>query len=302
MSLRFDLLYPFVGVVVIEGEQLGWPMNEGRAPKRPVKLGHASIAYKPARSILTKASGFMGDYDFTLNPYAGCAFGCSYCYAAGFARTEEQRADWGHWVEVKENALLLLRRMRTPLAGKRIYMSSVTDPYQPIEKRLGLVRELLEVLVDEGAHLVVQTRSPLVTRDLDVLARFERVRVNVTVTTDDEAVRKAFEPLCSNNSVRLAAVTEVAAAGLDAGVTMTPLLPLTDPERFARALAATGAQRFVVQPFHSGAGRFAAGTREGAEVTGAALGWTPDRYRQAVAALRRHLPSLEEGREGFAPA
>lgn len=272
---------------------------------RPDRLGKSAVSYVDTASILTRASGFMEGYDFTLNPYSGCSFGCSYCYAAFFARDPSDREAWGEWVRVKENALDRLRRRRKPLDGEAVYMSSVTDPYQPIEKKLGLVRSLLE---DLAAHhrlrLVVQTRSPLVTRDLDVLTRIaERgsVRVNMTVTTDSEAVRQAFEPSCPSNRVRLRAIAEVAAAGLDAGVTMTPLLPVEDPAAFAEAVAATGARAFVVQPFHMSRGRFVAGTRDAAAAVAKRMGWTEARYRETVEALRARLPTLEEGQDGFAP-
>lgn len=277
------------------------PEAQSSTPRRPTRLGHASIAYRDATSILTRATGFMADYDFTLNPYAGCSFGCSYCYAAFFARDQTRVDSWGGWVEVKQNALQQLRRMRTPLAGKTIYMSSVTDPYQPIERRLGLVRELLTELVDREVRLVVQTRSPLVTRDMDLLKGFDAVRVNMTVTTDSDTVRKAFEPHCPGNGPRLAAIAAVHAAGIPASITMTPLLPVADPQRFATELAATGVRRFVVQPMHAERGRFVAGTREPALALVDRMGWTAQRYRETVDILRSRLPELTEGRSGFAP-
>jgi DNA repair photolyase len=149
--------------------------------------------------------------------------------------------------------------------------------------------------------LVVQTRSPLVTRDLDVLARFDHVRVNMTVTTDSEDVRKAFEPNCPGNRFRLRAIAEVQAAGIETCVTMTPLLPVEDPVAFAAALLATGVKRFVVQPFHADRGRFVAGTREPALALLRERGWDPARYRETVEVLRHELPMLDEGKEGFAP-
>ncbi len=268
---------------------------------RPSRIGQTSIAYRDAASILTRATGFMAAYDFTLNPYAGCAFGCSYCYAAFFARDQQRVDSWGSWVEVKQNALRKLRGMRTPLAGKTIYMSSVTDPYQPIERRLRLVRELLPELSTRGARLVVQTRSPLVTRDIDLLRNFDAVRVNMTVTTDSEPVRKAFEPRCPSNGARLAAIAAVHAAGIETSITLTPLLPVADPRRFAAQLAATGVPRFVVQPLHAERGRFVAGTREPALAVVTRLRWTHERYRETVEILRSRLPELTEGRAGFAP-
>jgi len=270
--------------------------------ERPVRIGHASIDYAPASSILTKASGFMSSYDFTLNPYSGCSFGCTYCYAAFFVRDAAKRDDWGHWVRVKENAVAKLTSMRTPLRGKTIYMSSVTDPYQPIERRLGLVRELLAILADRGARLVVQTRSPLVTRDIDLYRRFDTVRVNMTVTTDSEEIRRTFEPHCPTNAKRLDAISEVARADVPTSITMTPLLPLEDVDAFADALARTGVQHFVVQPFHAQRGKFVAGTRNDALALIRRFRWDDERYRSAVEVLRLRLPHLDEGRDGFAPA
>lgn len=266
-----------------------------------MRIGSTRIEYAPTSSILTKASGFMGDYDFTLNPYSGCSFGCTYCYAAFFARDKALQDDWGNWVKVKENAVGVLRRMRTDLRGKSIYMSSVTDPYQPVDRRLGLTRQLLVELVRHQPRLVVQTRSALVTRDIDVLGQFERVRVNMTITTDDEDVRRAFEPQCTPVRARLAAIAEVGAAGIDAGVTMTPLLPVRDAEGFGRLLAETGVRRFVAQPFHADRGRFVAGTRAEAMRIIQEHGWDDARYRSTVEELRRHLPQLDEGRAGFGP-
>ena len=268
------------------------------------------------RDILTRATGFMDAYDFTLNPYAGCAFGCTYCYAAFFSRSTAERDAWGEWVRVKENGVeRLARRRRGSLDGKLIYMSSVTDPYQPIERKLGLTRELLEVLV--GRHrpkLVVQTRSPDVVRDADLFARIVesggRVRVNMTVTTDDEDVRRAFEPSCPGNGRRLDAVAELARRGVETCVTMTPLLLVRESERFAEDLRRTGVERFIVQPFHFQRGKFVAGTRD------AALGIMAEKlsceaetvldgylehYSRVRDVLRHRLPELGEGKDGFRP-
>jgi DNA repair photolyase len=180
-------------------------------------------------------------------------------------------------------------------------MSSVTDPYQPIERRLGLVRALLPILAERGVRLVVQTRSTLVTRDIDLLSRFDVVRVNMTVTTDSRVVERAFEPHCPTNTRRIRAITRVHDAGLNAAITMTPLLPLDDPHLFAASLRSTGIDQFVVQPFHAERGRFVAGTRQRALDLVRELKWDAAAYQAAVAILRAELPNLREGREGFAP-
>lgn len=306
------------------------------------KIGHASVSYEKPNSILVKASGFLEAYDYTLNQYAGCSFGCAYCYAASFAKTDALRDSWGRWVVVKENAVANLRAhlRRRGIDGESVYMSSVTDPYQPIERKLMLTRKLLETLVepvgmmlgDSGwnSHkpkLVVQTRSPLVTRDIDLFRAIEdnggRVQVNMTVTTDDDELRRVFEPYCPSNDVRLEAIAEVKAAGVDACVTMTPLLLVSDAERFADRLLQTGVERFIVQPFHFRDSRFVASTRDEAlRLMADKLGLRADpihnplgyysseidiapvymsRYSAAMWVLAKRLPNLGEGKDGFKP-
>ncbi|GIV98525.1 MAG: hypothetical protein KatS3mg057_3182 [Herpetosiphonaceae bacterium] len=246
-------------------EILSFDMEENHHDRQKrSSLGRTSIEYQSATNILTKPSGFMNTYDYTLNPYSGCSFGCSYCYAAFFVRDKQQQEDWGTWVRVKDNALELLKKYRRkPLHGKTIYMSSVTDPYQPIERKLHLTRCLLEELVNyHDVHLVLQTRSPLVTRDIDLFQRFSVIQVNMTITTDDEKVRKTFEPYCSSIQARLNAITAIQASGIPACITLTPLLPVRDAHTFAKRLVATGVQKFIIQPFHPERGKFVAGTRD----------------------------------------
>lgn len=266
-------------------------------------IGRSRVSTRQARSILTRATGFIGAFDYTLNPYSGCTFGCSYCYAAFFAKDPAHQQTWGDWVEVKVNALALLRKKRKrPLIDKTLYLSSVTDPYQPIERQLELTRSLLEeLLTHHQVNLVIQTRGTLVTRDIDLLRRFRRVQVNMTVTTDDDDVRKGFEPMCPSNTRRLEAIAEVQASGIRTCITMTPLLPVRDPFAFAEALAATEVPRFVVQYFHQGKVRFAAGTGERARQLAQQLEWTEQDYRAVIEVLRAYLPNVEEGQEGFRP-
>src|SRR5258708_12044215 len=116
-------------------------------PKRST-IGHNSVGYKQAKSILTASSGYIGAFDYTLNPYSGCTFGCNYCYAANFASTDKLKEEWGKWVKVKENALDLLIKWRMkPLIDKTIYMTSVTNPYQPLQLNLKLTRPPLQQLL-----------------------------------------------------------------------------------------------------------------------------------------------------------
>ena len=284
------------------------------------RTGQADVAYVSTGQLLTKATGFMEAYDFTLNPYSGCSFGCTYCYAAFFSRDAEKRDNWGYWVNVKANAIELLNRRRRSLDGKLIYMSSVTDPYQPIERQLELTRRLLELMAKRHKpKLVVQTRSPMVTRDCDLFRRIAdkggRVQVNMTVTTDDEDIRRTFEPFCPANHRRLAAIRAVQAAGIDTCITMTPLLLVNDNDAFAADLIGTGVRKFIAQPFHFNRGKFVAKTRNQAfDLMAEKLGGKRDnfvgeylkRYRQFFKVLSNklsdnNLPPLGEGKDGFAP-
>jgi DNA repair photolyase len=266
-------------------------------------VGKSEVTYKNAASILTEAKGFMASYDYTLNPYSGCSFGCTYCYAAFFSRTEEQRKNWGYWVNVKENALQLLVKFRKKsLRNKTIYMSSVTDPYQPIERELNLTRSLLKELLDfHQPRLVIQTRSPIATRDIDLFQQFKAIQVNMTITTDSETVRKVFEPLCPSNSSRLKAIKEINDAGVNTCITMTPLLPIENAEDFAKKLLDTGIKKFIIQPFHSDKGKFVASTGEKARQLVKEMDWTDDKYQKVLDVIQKYIPEIGIGKDGFKP-
>ena len=283
---------------------------------RPSRIGETAVEYRPVRELLTRATGFMDAYDFTLNPYSGCSFGCTYCYAAFFSRTKQGRDTWGKWVDVKENAVELMDRRRVgSLDGKLIYMSSVTDPYQPVERELNLTRRVLEIMAERHKpRLVVQTRSPDVVRDIDLYQQIEanggRVQVNMTVTTDDEDVRRTFEPFCPSNTVRLKAIREVQDAGVETCITMTPLLLVSQPYAFVNNLLETGVEKFIAQPFHFSRGKFVASTREGAfDLMAEKLGCERssfqdtylEHYQRVFEVLRDNLPDLGEGKDGFKP-
>ncbi|MXV79847.1 MAG: radical SAM protein [Chloroflexi bacterium] len=254
-----------------------------------------------AHQILAPGTGYLGEYDYSLNPYVGCSFGCSYCYAAFFAPFDKQ-ATWGDWVRVKQNAESKLSRIRRSLEGKTIYLSSATDPYQPIERRHELTRSLLPILAEKGAWLVVQTRSPLVTRDIDLLRRFDKVCVNFSITTDSEDVRRAFEPRNPPIRDRLSAAATVAAAGVPVAITMTPLLPIADPDGFTSQVAETGARRFAIDQFAETAGHFRAGTGESARCLAEGLAWDSDQYQHARDVITDRLaPNIRAGVAGFSP-
>src|SRR5437763_9943271 len=166
-----------------------------------------------ARSIFSPATGFSrrGGVGWTCNPYLGCSFGCTYCYAMFLPQNRRPREDWGRWFQAKVNAVAIARKQAPKVAGQAVYMSSVTDPYLPAERSLQLSRGILEALLPYQPRLLIQTRGPLVVRDLDVLQQFRAVRVNISIPTDSEEVRRAFEPKAPPLEKRWEAMAEVKA-------------------------------------------------------------------------------------------
>ncbi|HWG46216.1 MAG TPA: radical SAM protein [Gemmataceae bacterium] len=255
-----------------------------------------------ARSIFSPATGFIqrGGFDWTCNPYVGCSFGCVYCYAMFLPQNRRPREDWGKWFQAKINALELARKHAPKIAGKAVYLSSVTDPYLPAERGLRLTRNILEELVAYQPRLLIQTRGPLVVRDLDVLARFRSIRVNMSIPTDSEEVRRAFEPKAPPLERRWQALEEVKAAGVATGICVTPMLPLENAETFVRRIVEFAADVVVTQHFHDSGGGFGADTGEAARLLLAERRWTEDDYRRCVELLRRQR-RVYEGEAGFFP-
>ena len=187
----------------------------------------------------------------SLNPYRGCEHGCIYCYARptheylGFSAG----LDFESKIMVKADAPELLRQeLSSPKYQPQvIFLSGVTDCYQPVERKLKLTRRCLEVLAEFRNPVFIVTKNQLVTRDLDLLgelARHRAVGVLLSITTLDSHLRKVMEPRTSPPAARLAAIRELAAAGIPVGVNVAPIIPgLTDHEMPAilKAAAEAGA-------------------------------------------------------------
>ncbi len=215
---------------------------------------HVRTRYLDDTSRSAVASNNSPDigFDVSINPYRGCEHGCAYCYARptheylGFSAG----LDFERVILVKRNAAALLeRRLRSPnWTPQVIAISGVTDPYQPIERKLKITRSVLEVLARFRNPVGLITKNALVTRDLDVLAEmaaWNGAHVAVSVTTLDEGLRAKLEPRTSTIANRLAAVTRLAEAGVPVGVNVAPIIPgLTDHEvpDILAAVAAAGAQ------------------------------------------------------------
>jgi DNA repair photolyase len=255
-----------------------------------------------ARSIFSPATGYIrrGGFAWTCNPYVGCSFGCTYCYAMFLPQNRRPKAEWGKWFQSKVNAIALARTRAPRLAGQALYMSSVTDPYLPAERSLCLTRGILEALLPHQPRLLIQTRGPLVVRDLDILSQFRGVRVNFSIPTDSDEVRRVFEPKAPRLEERWQALGRIKAAGLPVGICITPVLPLDDVETFVERLAAFQPDVLVTQDFHDSAGGFGADTGARARRLLDERPRTAEDYARFVARLRRSL-QVYEGEMGFFP-
>jgi DNA repair photolyase len=207
-----------------------------------------------SRSIIARNGSPDVGFDASINPYRGCEHGCIYCYARptheylGFSAG----LDFETRILVKENAPELLRHeLSSPRwQPEPLAMSGVTDPYQPIERRLRLTRQCLEVLAEFRNPVYIITKNRLVTRDIDVLAELARHRataVFLSVTSLDGVLRQKLEPRTSTPEARLAAIEELNKAGIPTGVLVAPVIPgLTDHEMPAiLAAAARAGARFA---------------------------------------------------------
>src|SRR5262249_61406642 len=137
------------------------------------------------------------------------------------------KVDWGKWFQAKVNAIELARKQAPKLAGQAVYISSVTDPYLPAERGLRLTRGILESLLPYQPRILIQTRGPLLVRDLDVIRQFVSARVNMSIPTDSEAVRVVFEPKAPPLEKRWQALAQIKAAGSSGGIRFTPIRPPT---------------------------------------------------------------------------
>jgi DNA repair photolyase len=191
-------------------------------------------------------SGIYG-WVYTLNPYTGCEHGCRYCYAPNILRTK--RAEWGRYVKVKRNLPAVLARELKKKPAGLVGISSVTDPYQPIEEKLNITRYSLELLLKHKFPVSMITKSPLIVRDIDILSQFEYNEITLTITTLDEKLCKILEPKAPPPSSRLEALKKLSAEDLSTYVFVGPLYPTLDPEdvpAFVDKLAGTGVGTIMV--------------------------------------------------------
>lgn len=184
------------------------------------------------KTIVVKSN--LPEADYVINPYVGCGHGCKYCYAEFMKKFTDHEEPWGEFVDVKVNSPELLNGN---YKGKSIFMSSVTDPYQPVEQKYRVTRRILEKLLKQQPKLSILTKSSLVLRDIDLLSKFNNAEVGITITSLDDDVRKKFEPNSSSVMCRLDALKKLKEAGIRTYVFVGPILPfLTDVKQIIAGL------------------------------------------------------------------
>lgn len=205
------------------------------------------------RTIVTQNESPDVPFRYSINPYRGCEHGCAYCYA----RTYHEYLGWNAGSDfeskilVKSNAANLLREwLCQPRwdGQQHMMLSGVTDPYQPIERKLKITRQLLEVLCEAKQAVSLITKNAMITRDIDLLselARHHATGVCLSITSLDKELAMMLEPRCSVPDARLRAICELASAGIPVHVNMAPIIPgLNDHEipQLLEAVAKAGAK------------------------------------------------------------
>ena len=174
-----------------------------------------------AKTILSKSKVL----DYTINPYIGCEHGCTYCYARFMKRFTGHKERWGEFVDVKVNAPSLLQRDIKRKRARRVWISGICDPYQPLEKKYELTRGCLEILSRHGWPVTIQTKSPLLLRDTELFEGFIDVEVTVTIATADENIRQIFEPKAPSIRERIEALEKLHSKGIKTSAMIAPMLP-----------------------------------------------------------------------------
>ncbi len=232
-----------------------------------------------SRSILNKSvSKRHLKHTYSINPFRGCEFGCKYCFARytheflqpatittpPIGTLDIPQQPWALAFEreiyLKENAAWLLEQeLRHIDRSETIVIGTATDPYQPIERRVGITRSLLEVFAkQEGYHLGIITKSSLITRDIDLLQQIaarNHLVLHITITTTDAALARKLEPRAPRPDLRFAALRKLRSAGLTTGVLCCPLLPgindaIPQLEAVTARAAAAGASFLAANPLY----------------------------------------------------
>ncbi|MFX0071386.1 MAG: radical SAM protein [Candidatus Hermodarchaeota archaeon] len=184
------------------------------------------INFREAKQIITKSN--IPTIDYVINPYTGCQHGCIYCYAEFMIRFTNHKGDkWGQFLDIKTFQADKIKPQKYD--GKKILLSSVTDPYIPSEIKYRNTRKILEKLVGTKAEISILTKSKFVERDIDLFKKFEHIEVGISISTLDETFAKVIEKGASRPLERLKALEAVHDAGIQTYTFISPLFPkITD--------------------------------------------------------------------------
>ena len=255
-----------------------------------------TVLPEPAQSVITRNTSPDIPFDQSINPYRGCEHGCIYC----FARPSHAYVNLSPGLDFETRLFFkkdAAERLREEL-NRRAYRCSPinlganTDPYQPLEKRLGITRSLLEVLAESHHPVTVVTKSALVLRDLDLLQRLaaERLaRVFVSVTTLDDELKRRMEPRAASPAARLATVRRLSEAGIPTGVMFAPVIPAINDHELEGVVAAAAE-----------AGAATAGyllLRLPGEVKDLFYEWLETHYPERANRVRNRIRQLRGGRD-----
>ena len=185
------------------------------------------VAKIRAKNILSRSK--IGSGGYAINPYVGCPHGCIYCYAEFMRGVTGHKEAWGEFLDAKEFDTASLVKFAASHGGERVFMSSVTDCYNPYEARFGLTRKVLEALAGSDVNLQILTKSSLVTRDIDLLQTMPNVRVGVSLSVIDESLRRMLESRASSVAARIAAIKKLRAAEVKTYIFVAPIFPQITP-------------------------------------------------------------------------
>ncbi len=184
------------------------------------------VEIREAKSIITKSN--IPQVNFVINPYTGCQHGCIYCYAEFMIRFTGHKGDkWGEFLDIKKFDLSKIKPQKYD--GKRILLSSVTDPYLPLEKKYQNTRKILEKLVGTNAEIIILTKSKLVARDIDLFKKFKNIEVGISICTLNENFASVIERAASKPRERLESIKKISEAGINTWIFISPFFPeITD--------------------------------------------------------------------------
>ncbi len=163
--------------------------------------------------------------NYCLNPYAGCEHGCVYCYARFATRFSHPKERWGSFVDVRINAPQLIEKEAARKRPGKVFISSVSDGWQPLEEKYHLTRQCLEVLLKHNYTINIQTKSALIQRDFDLIRGHSNVELGMTLTTIEPKVAALFEPKASAPDERIEVLNRANDIGIRTFVFLGPLLP-----------------------------------------------------------------------------